>query len=259
MEPSLSAMAANHSDEGKPYMHRIFDRSCSMPASCSSVKLLKSTFDEVDQHCSIDILPILFEEAQLPANLKYPFHSSHAPDVFNISMLPKEGNSPQWGSLLALLSFLKVYNPFKSQMCMDAQLTCQSCTDSQANKGDALSPCIMEKDIEKEDSQATQSEEEAVESLKSGGIPRVLQRQSSLKESGKLLELIFNHGTSRDNPVAEKTYETPNNRWRRCKRTASFDSRKVVLLFSLLSSLGTLVLIYLTLRVRQSGDGHVLV
>ena len=252
-------MAANLSDEGKPYMHRIFDRSCSIPASCSSVKLLKSTFDEVDQHCSIDILPILFEEAQLPANLKYPFHSSHAPDVFNISMLPKEGNNPQWGSLLALLSFFKVYNPFKSQMCMDAQLTCQSCTDSQADKGDALSPCIMEKDIEKEDSQASQSEEEAVESLKSGGIPRVLQRQSSLKEGGKLFELIFNHGTSRDNPVTEKTYETPNNRWRRCKRTASFDSRKVVLLFSLLSSLGTLVLIYLTLRVRQSGDGHVLV
>lgn len=86
-------------------------------------------------------------------------------------MLPKEGNSPQWGSLLALLSFLKVYNPFKSQMCMDAQLTCQNCTDLQANKGDALSPCIMEKDIEKEDSQAPESEEEAVESLKSGGIP----------------------------------------------------------------------------------------
>lgn len=56
-------------------------------------------------------------------------------------------------------------------MCMDAQLTCQSCTDSQANKGDALSPCIMERDIEKEDSQAPLSEEEAVESLKSGGIP----------------------------------------------------------------------------------------
>lgn len=56
-------------------------------------------------------------------------------------------------------------------MCMDAQLTCQNCIDLQANKGDALSPCIMEKDVEKEDSQARESEEEVVESLKSGGIP----------------------------------------------------------------------------------------
>ncbi|XP_062006898.1 uncharacterized protein LOC133724179 isoform X4 [Rosa rugosa] len=256
MESNLSAMAANLSNEGKPYIHGISD---GIPAGCPSVKLLKSAFDEVDQHCSLDILPILFEEAQLPAKLKYPFHRSHAPDVFNMSMLPKEDNRPQWGSLLALLSFLKVSNPFKSQMCMDAQLTCQNCDELQQNNGDAHPPFIMEIAIEKEYNQAPESEEEAVESLKSGGELRVLQRQMSPKVGGKLMQLLFDHGTSKDNPVTEKTYETPNNRWRRCKRNASFDSRKIVLLFSVLSSLGTLVLIYLTLRVRQSGDGLVLV
>nr|XP_011465541.1 PREDICTED: uncharacterized protein LOC101295271 isoform X2 [Fragaria vesca subsp. vesca] len=240
----------------KSYIHGMSD---GIPASCPSVKFLKSAFDEVDQHCSLDILPILFEEAQVPTKLKYPFHRSHVPEIFNMSMLPKEGNSPQCGFQLALLSFLKVYNPFKSQMCMDAQLTCHNCNDSQQNIGDAHPPLIMEIDIEKEYNQARDSEEEAVENLKSGGVLRVLQRQTSPKVGGKLMQILFDHGTSKDNPVTEKTYETPNNRSRRCKRSASFDSRKVVLLFSVLSSLGTLVLICLTLRVRLSGDGLVLV
>ncbi|RID77149.1 hypothetical protein BRARA_A00079 [Brassica rapa] len=47
---------------------------------------------------------------------------------------------------------------------------------------------------------------------------------------------------------------TDSYQWRRYKRAASFDSRKIVILFSILSSVGTLILIYLTLRVRQNGD-----
>lgn len=55
-------------------------------------------------------------------------------------------------------------------MCMDAQLTCHNCNDSQQNIGDAHPPLIMEIDIEKEYNQARDSEEEAVENLKSGGV-----------------------------------------------------------------------------------------
>lgn len=52
---------------------------------------------------------------------------------------------------------------------MDAQLTCQNCDELQQNNGDAHPPFIMEIAIEKEYNQAPESEEEAVESLKSGG------------------------------------------------------------------------------------------
>ncbi|ONI02259.1 hypothetical protein PRUPE_6G187400 [Prunus persica] len=173
-------------------------------------------------------------------------------------MLPEEGNSLRCASVLGYLNFLKVYNSSKSQMCMDAQSSCQNGIDSQANMADSHPPCIIEIDLEKGCIQAPESEEEAIESLKREGLlTRVFRRQASLKVGGKLMHLLFNHGTSRDNPVPEKVHETPNNRWRRCKRTASFDSRKVVFLFSILSSLGTLVLIYLTLRVRQSADGFI--
>ncbi|XP_020422946.1 uncharacterized protein LOC18772852 isoform X6 [Prunus persica] len=249
-------MAVNASDEGKPYIQGSVDQSCSIPVSCSNFKLLKQTINEVDQHCSL-------EKAPLPAKLKCPFHSSHssvvqAPDVYSISMLPEEGNSLRCASVLGYLNFLKVYNSSKSQMCMDAQSSCQNGIDSQANMADSHPPCIIEIDLEKGCIQAPESEEEAIESLKREGLlTRVFRRQASLKVGGKLMHLLFNHGTSRDNPVPEKVHETPNNRWRRCKRTASFDSRKVVFLFSILSSLGTLVLIYLTLRVRQSADGFI--
>ncbi|VVA30976.1 PREDICTED: PRUPE_6G187400 [Prunus dulcis] len=250
-------MAVNASDEGS------VDQSCSIPVSCSNFKLLKQTIDEVDQHCSLDILPLLLEKAPFPAKLKCPFHSSHssvvqAPDVYSISMLPEEGNSLRCASVFGYLNFLKVYNSSKSQMCMDAQSSCQNGIDSQANMADSHPPCIIEIDLEKGCIQAPESEEEAIESFKREGLlTRVFRRQASLKVGGKLMHLLFNHGTSRDNPVPEKFHETPNNRWRRCKRTASFDSRKVVFLFSILSSLGTLVLIYLTLRVRQSADGFI--
>ncbi|ONI02269.1 hypothetical protein PRUPE_6G187400 [Prunus persica] len=223
-------MAVNASDEGS------VDQSCSIPVSCSNFKLLKQTINEVDQHCSLDILPLLLEKAPLPAKLKCPFHSSHAPDVYSISMLPEEGNSLRCASVLGYLNFLKVYNSSKSQMCMDAQSSCQNGIDSQANMADSHPPCIIEIDLEKGCIQAPESEEEAIESLKREGLlTRVFRRQASLKVGGKLMHLLFNHGTSRDNPVPEKVHETPNNRWRRCKRTASFDSRKVVFLFSIFS------------------------
>ncbi|ONI02276.1 hypothetical protein PRUPE_6G187400 [Prunus persica] len=157
-------MAVNASDEGS------VDQSCSIPVSCSNFKLLKQTINEVDQHCSLDILPLLLEKAPLPAKLKCPFHSSHAPDVYSISMLPEEGNSLRCASVLGYLNFLKVYNSSKSQMCMDAQSSCQNGIDSQANMADSHPPCIIEIDLEKGCIQAPESEEEAIESLKREGL-----------------------------------------------------------------------------------------
>ncbi|XP_059433496.1 uncharacterized protein LOC132166662 isoform X2 [Corylus avellana] len=258
-------MAANQFEEGKKNIQGILDGSGSAPVSCPCFKLLKPSFDEVNQNCSIDILPILLEDASFPERLNCPSHSSHGQDVYSISVLSGEGNSPQCASELAFLSFLEVANPSKNQMCLDAQLNCQNCIDLKTKSVDAIPPCIVDINIEKEYSKKPESTDEGVESLKGEGVlTRVLWRQASLKTGGKLMQLLTNHGTSRDKSVTERAHDTPNNRWRRYKRSASFDSRKIsfdsrkiVLLFSILSSLGTLVLIYLTLRVRQSGDGYV--
>ncbi|KAM1611593.1 hypothetical protein ACFX1Z_000364 [Malus domestica] len=195
--------AVNTSDSDTALIQGTVDGGCSLPASYSSFKLLKQTIDEVDQHCSLDILPILLEKAPLQARLRCPFHSSHATDVYSISMLATESNRLPCASVVGFLNFSEVSS--------------------------------SSKDLEKGYIQAPESKEEAVESLKREGLlARVFWRQASLKVGGKLLQLLFNHGTSRDNPVTEKIHEAPNNRWKRCKRTASFDSRKVVILFSIL-------------------------
>ncbi|KAH0853234.1 hypothetical protein HID58_093357 [Brassica napus] len=85
--------------------------------------------------------------------------------------------------------------------------------------------------------------EEVVASLKSESVhmQKVLQRQASL---------------STDKAISERCHDAPTNRWRRYKRAASFDSEKLSFYSpSCKSSVGTLILIYLTLRVRLiNGD-----
>lgn len=254
-------MAADSANEGGQNNRGIQDGICSLPVSCSCFKLLNQSFDEVNQHCSIDILPILLEGASFPARLSCPLHNSHGQDVYSISVLSGEGKSPQCASELAFLSFLEVANLSKNQMCLDAQLNCQNCIDLPVKSADPISPCIVDLNIEKEYSKTPESNDEAVESLKSEGalthLQRVLWRQASHIIGGKLMQLFMNVGTSRDKSVTERAHDTANNRWRRYKRSNSFDSRKIVLLFSIMSSLGTLVLIYLTLKVRQSGENYV--
>ncbi|XP_015890624.2 uncharacterized protein LOC107425185 isoform X1 [Ziziphus jujuba] len=257
---NLSSMASKpfDSDEGKPFIQGIMDESCGIPVGYSGFKLLKPSFDEVDRQCSIDILPLIFEEASCP---KYPLDSSNAQDIYNISVLPQEGNNLQGASQLAFLSILEVPNPPKDQKSMDTYLNCQNCIDLQMNNADTYSSCIVDIKVEKESLQAPESNDEAVESLKNESVlinlQKVLQRQSSLKLGLKLMQLLINHFTSREKTLSDRVHEIPNNRWRRCKRAASIDSRKILLLFSILSSFGTLILIYLTLRVRQSAESYV--
>ncbi|KAL2991164.1 hypothetical protein AAZX31_11G244900 [Glycine max] len=144
-------------------------------------------------------------------------------------------------------------------MCLDAHINCQNCIDFQMKNEDVYSQCIVDIPSVNGNSVSPESYEEAVESFKTGNSPTsVLWRESSFK-GGKLMQSLVNVGNPRDKAVSEKLHDLPSNRWRRYKRAASFDSRKVALLFSILSSFGTLVLIYLTLRVRQRADGFALI
>ncbi|KAH1152747.1 hypothetical protein GLYMA_18G016900v4 [Glycine max] len=215
----------------------------------------KPSNDGLNRQFPLEIPPILFEETSLPAGL----HGSHTKDVYSISVLPEEDENANCASPLPFLSILGVPNQVKSPMCLDDPINCQNCIDFQMKNEGVYSQCIIDIPSVNGNSVSPESYEEAVEGFKTGNSPTsVLWRESSFK-AGKLMQSLVNVSNPRDKPVSEKLHDLPSNRWRKYKRAASFDSRKVALLFSILSSFGTLVLIYLTLRVRQRADGFALI
>ncbi|KAE8704059.1 hypothetical protein F3Y22_tig00110461pilonHSYRG00024 [Hibiscus syriacus] len=239
-------MAAESTEEEKPFLSGMVNGSTDLPVDISCFELIKPGFDGTNQHCSFDVLPILIEETSFPVREKCSLNTSHGQDVYSISLLPDEGNrSPNCTPQLSFFSLLEVPFSLKNQMCLDAPLSCQNCIDLKVDGEDGCSSCILDVNIEKETPGILKSSDETVGNLKSEGIvthlQKVLQRQASLTV---------------DKSSTERVHDAPMNRWRRYKRAASFDSRKIVLLFSILSSVGTLILIYLTLRVRQSIDGY---
>ncbi|XVE86782.1 hypothetical protein DITRI_Ditri18aG0061400 [Diplodiscus trichospermus] len=247
-------MTAKSIDEEKPFLSGMVEGSTNLPVNISCFELIKPSFDETNQHCSLDVMPILIEETSFPVREKCSLNNSHGQDVYSISVLPDEGNmSPKCTQQLTFLSLLEVPFSSKNHMCLDAQLSCQNCIDLKVDSEDAYSSCILDINIEKETPDILKSSDETVGNSKSEGIvthlQKVLQRQASLNVDKSL------SSTGTDKLSTERVHDAPTNRWRRYKRAASFDSRKIVLLFSILSSVGTLILIYLTLRVRQSIDG----
>ncbi|XP_019435169.1 PREDICTED: uncharacterized protein LOC109341680 isoform X2 [Lupinus angustifolius] len=222
----------------------------------SCFNLLKSNPDDPKQQLPVDIPQILFEEASFPAGM----NCSHARDVYSSSaVLPEEGENGKRASPQTFLSILEIPDQAKIPVCtLDAHLNCRNCIDFQMKSEEVYSQCIIDIPSVNGNSNSPESFEEGVESFKSGNSPTsVLWRESSLKLGGKLMQSSLNLNNSKDKPVTEKVHDIPINRWRRYKRSASFDSRKVALMFSVLSSLGTLVLIYLTIRVRQRAEGFV--
>lgn len=246
----------------------IADVSRDLPVGCRCFCALDSIIEEDNQHCQLGLYPVFLDEDSLPMKLNCPFHHSQAMDndVYSISLLPEEDDmSAQCGSKLAVLSLLEVQDPCEKQICFDGHANCEECFDFQKESLEAYSQCVIDIDIEKETGEESKLRDESHGNKNSDSLlanaPRVLQRQVSLKTSEKLAQLLMDHNAmllnlpNKEKPVTERFHDSSNNRWRRYKRAASFDSRKIVILFSILSSFGTLVLIYLTLRVRQNGTG----
>ncbi|KAG4179107.1 Adenine deaminase 2 [Gossypium arboreum] len=235
-------MAAKSIEEEKPFLSGMGGGSTNLPVNIACFELIKPSFDETNHHCSLDVLPILIEETSFPVREKCSLNTSHGQDVYSISVLPEEGNtSPKCTPQLTFLSLLEVPFPSENQMCLDAKLSCHNCINLKVDSEDAYSSCILDINIEKELPDILTSSDEIVGNSKTEGVltnlQKVLQRQSSLYVEKSL---------------TERVQEAPMNRWKRYKRAASFDSRKIFFLFSILSCLGTLILIYLTLRVTAN-------
>ncbi|XP_051144043.1 uncharacterized protein LOC127260360 [Andrographis paniculata] len=149
-------------------------------------------------------------------------------------------------------SYVDVLNTMKSSTCSNTELKSQNNTNEKVVKADSYVLCSPDIDIEKGEKDSTVIEESAA-NWKSDDY---LDREACLQIGGKFVQLLMSFGwdlpkfTLRDKFAAERVYETPTHRMRKYKRYPSFNSRRVLLLFSILSSLGTMILIYLTLRVR---------
>lgn len=185
-------------------------------------------------------------------------------DAYTISVLPDASTTNlRSESQLAFLGHSEFPNQSNTQVCLDAKLNCQNYISLEMENAEAYSPCIVDVDIENGNSGTPKNNDESKQKMKIEGplihLQRVLQRQIKLQIGKKFMPLLANNSlelpkfTSRD----QSATESPNNRTRKYKRSFSMNARKVVLLFSALSSMGTIILIYLTLRVRQIGDGSI--
>ncbi|KAM7513615.1 hypothetical protein LguiA_003198 [Lonicera macranthoides] len=187
-------------------------------------------------------------------------------DAYSVAVLPNEGTmDPQCESQLAFLSLIEIPDPLKNQPRLTESKSLNHVNFDVA-KADSYFPCIVDIDIEKGKLDTPKTNDKIAANLKNEDpLTRTLQRQISVQIGGKIMQQLMNccvmlpKLSSRDKCAVERVNDAVNNnRSRKFKRSASFNSRKVVLLFSILSSMGTIILIYLTLRVRQMADVSIL-
>ncbi|KAK4366739.1 hypothetical protein RND71_014619 [Anisodus tanguticus] len=173
----------------------------------------------------------------------------------NVVELSDEATTgPLWESHLDMVN-LSNLNLVKTPISIDAQSSGGNHANLKNDSTDGYGCLAI--DIEKGKLEASKSTDEMSGNVKTDDC---ISREISSLMGGKFIQLLMNNSFElpkfawKDKFLTEKVYDTPSNRLRKYKRSVSFNSRRVVLLFSFLSSMGTIILIYLTLRVRMSGD-----
>ncbi|KAJ8528469.1 hypothetical protein K7X08_022161 [Anisodus acutangulus] len=175
-------------------------------------------------------------------------------------VLPNKGIIAPPRELYIDLPSLSSPSCVKIPVSMDNQSSSQNHANLKNDSTDIYSPYILDIDIEKGNTEALKSTEEMGGNLKTeDSLSMMLKREITSHMAGKLIQFL-NHSfelpnfTFKYKWLADKICDTSSNRLRKYKRMASFNSRRVVLLFSILSSVGTIILICLTLRVRMIAD-----
>ncbi|KAL8233298.1 hypothetical protein R6Q57_003076 [Mikania cordata] len=165
--------------------------------------------------------------------------------------LPDKGNTEPHCELPVYLNSTE----FESQLSMTDQTNNQAYTKMVEMAYDC-SKCSEEYvDIERGKSETLGFNEETVGNLRiEEGQVKSLQKEISFELGGKYMQFLMNHSLILPNFSAQGEKVAEARKMRKYKRTTSFNSRKVALVFSLLTSLGTIILIYLTLKVKQMSD-----
>ncbi|KAL8127479.1 uncharacterized protein LOC141721404 isoform X1 [Apium graveolens] len=180
-----------------------------------------------------------------------------------VALLPDQApNMPLCETKVPFVKVLQVPRPLKHALSLDAVLISQNKVNQYMDDVDVIYPFIADVDLEKGNSEKPKTKTEPTTNVKNDNpFTKTIQRQMSVPMGEKIMQVLMDHSlvspkfSSREKIVPENIGDMPSNRLRKYKRSASFNSRKVVLLFSVMSCLGTVILIMLTLRVRQMADG----
>ncbi|XP_042042272.1 uncharacterized protein LOC121787564 isoform X1 [Salvia splendens] len=179
-------------------------------------------------------------------------------NVHSVVVLNDGGSTDQQYEPSSKINFSEAPKVMQSQLFLNSKPGLHNHTNLQLDEVNNYAPCVLDIDIEKGMAESLKSDDKTVGNLKSDdSLPKALPRDICLHMGGKFMQLLMNHGielpkfTSR-----ERVYDIASSRSRKYKRSQSFNSRRVLLLFSVMSSLGTIILIYLTLRVRLISDGY---
>ncbi|XP_068638693.1 uncharacterized protein [Aristolochia californica] len=228
---------------------------------CSCFRLLKPEADVVADRYCLDVFPVLLEQPSFPLKLKCSCGSLQGQDLCTIS---GKGNTiQQIQSPLAVFRLLGVPSLTKSQICLDDPFHIRHDIDLQIENGDKFSSCGVGIDIRDEPWQTAKTKDEHLgSSYRTDGAPkRILLRKSSLQKGVRVMQFLLDQSSvllrcsSKDKTNNSRAVEAPGYHWRRNKHSL-IDSRKIALFFSILSSMGTMILIYLTLRIKHISDEH---
>ncbi|KAJ8647152.1 hypothetical protein MRB53_000175 [Persea americana] len=261
-------MAVCSQEKVDPYVQKIVD---------GTRDFTSGTGEDASTHSyCLDVVPV-FDNSSIPVTLECPYESSQDQDYCSISgFSEKQSINPHSSSDVALLSFLEIpaSYPFESQICSDVRKNCGNYIDLKIESAENYMSCGLGIQFAEEyfdDPKIT------VENLKpmttEGVLNTVLLRKSSLQVGVKIFQSLAEYSTMllkgafrvaktalplhwlTDKCTNDRGLDANCNRHQRYKRSTSFNSRKIVLFSSILSSMGTMVLIYLTLRVKQISDG----
>lgn len=255
---------------------RIIDGSQEFSLRCNScARLLKPEAAAMTDSYCIDVLPVL-DESSMQVTVTCPYGSFEDEDSCSILGLSERGiTNPPFSSELSLLKFLEASCPSESQLCLDVHQNCENYIDlkieSAHNSSSQRDTEFTEKSLE-----APKIADDNFKPMRADSVPNAaLLKKSSMQVGGKIMQFLvdcslmllkytsrvtktaMNLHSSTDKCMNERGLESTNNKFQRYKRSTSFNSRKIVLFSSILSSMGTMVLIYLTLRVKQISDGLV--
>lgn len=254
----------HHGKQMDACSQRIIDGSQEFSLRCNScARLLKPEAAAMTDSYCIDVLPVL-DESSMQVTVTCPYGSFEDEDSCSILGLSERGiTNPPFSSELSLLKFLEASCPSESQLCLDVHQNCENYIDlkieSAHNSSSQRDTEFTEKSLE-----APKIADDNFKPMRADSVPNAaLLKKSSMQVGGKIMQFLVDCSlmllkyTSRDKCMNERGLESTNNKFQRYKRSTSFNSRKIVLFSSILSSMGTMVLIYLTLRVKQISDGLV--
>ncbi|KAG8383527.1 hypothetical protein BUALT_Bualt04G0022800 [Buddleja alternifolia] len=190
-------------------------------------------------------------------------------NVHTVVVLPNGGaTNPQYEPVPNVIH-VEVRNLIKNKICLNSESNLLSYGDLKMGKVNKYAPSILDVDIEQGNTETPKATEETISNSNSDdSLARPLQRGICLQLGGKFMQFLMKYSpelpkvSSKDKLLAERAYDTPTSRSRKYKRSQSFNSRRVVLMFSIMSIVGTIILICLTLRVRlliSDGSGNGLV